>query len=542
MEASLFRYIWSQTRKEQIWILLVILASMPFNFAMLDLPKYIVNGPIQAKGFEKATSTQHYFQIRIPVPTAVKDNGFVEVLHGFDLDRIWSLVVLSALFLLLVIVNGLFKYYINFYKGRLGERMLGQLRYELVDRVLRFPHSEFRRVKGAEVATMIRDEVEPLGGFIGDAFVQPVFLGGQIIVSIVFILVQNLALGLIAVSLLLVQGVLIPRLRRKQLLLGRQRQLQSRSLAGRVGEIVDDIANIHTNDASDYQRADIASRLAKIFSIRFELYQRKFFVKFLNNLLAQITPFLFYMVGGFLAIMGRLDIGQLVAVISAYKDLPSPVKDLIDWDQQRLDVQVKYDQIIEQFSVDPAVELLPPPDYEGPVPHLEGEVALSGVTVFNSNGTRLLDGLSVRLDVDELVALDGGPTSGAETVIEVLARLVSRGCRAGHDRQPRPQGHSARRHRAVASPTCRPRATSRRAPSRKRCSTAFATPRCEPGEPAHGGIIKSRGNNLDVEADWIDYEAAGADGPGGHPRQGEERARRRRPGQRRGQFRPWRAA
>ena len=36
MEASLFRYIWNETRKEQIWILLIILASMPFNFLMLD--------------------------------------------------------------------------------------------------------------------------------------------------------------------------------------------------------------------------------------------------------------------------------------------------------------------------------------------------------------------------------------------------------------------------------------------------------------------------------------------------------------------------
>ena len=38
---------------------------------------------------------------------------------------------------------------------------------------------------------MIKDEVEPLGGFIGDAFVQPFFLGGQILTAIVFILVQN---------------------------------------------------------------------------------------------------------------------------------------------------------------------------------------------------------------------------------------------------------------------------------------------------------------------------------------------------------------
>ena len=323
MHTSLFRYIWTQTRKEQVWILFVILASMPFNYLMLDLPKYIVNGPIQARGFDKEGATQHYFQMKVPVPNFVSPTGDWEVLHGYDLDRLKSLIVLSGLFLLLVIINGLFKFYINTYKGRLGERMLQQLRYELIDRVLRFPPTEFRRVKPAEIATMIKDEVEPLGGFIGDAYVQPVFLGGQILTSVIFIVLQNTMLGLIALGLLMVQGIVIPRLRRKQLILGRQRQLTSRALAGRIGEIIDDIASIHTNDTSNYQRAELANRLTTIFGIRFALYQWKFFVKFLNNLLAQFTPFLFYMVGGFLAITGHLNIGQLVAVISAYKDLPS---------------------------------------------------------------------------------------------------------------------------------------------------------------------------------------------------------------------------
>ena len=511
METSLFKYVWNQTKWEQLWILLVIMVSMPFNFVMLDLPKYIVNGPIQAKGFEKASATQHYFQIRVPVPTMVKGNGFIELLHGFDLDRVWSLVVLSALFLTLVIVNGLFKYYINFYKGRLGERMLAQLRYELVDRVLRFPPSEFRRVKGAEIATMIRDEVEPLGGFIGDSFVQPVFLGGQILVSIVFILVQNFALGLIAVTLLLAQGVIIPRLRRKQLLLGRQRQTASRALAGRVGEIVDDIFSIHTNDASDYQRADIATRLVRIFSIRFELYQRKFFVKFLNNLLAQITPFLFYMVGGFLAIMGRLDIGQLVAVISAYKDLPSPVKDLIDWDQQRLDVQVKYDQIIEQFSVDPSVELLPPPDHEGPIPHVEGDIVFANVTVISPDGTRMLDNLSCRFGSSELVAFEGGTMSGNGTLLEVVARLVwadsGRVTVGDKDIRDLPLALTGRRLSFVPPDSFFPQSTIAEALYYGVRHTA------DPGRPrGRYDIIKSRGNTLDLEVDWVDYEAVGASG------------------------------
>ena len=125
-------------------------------------------------------------------------------------------------------------------------------------------------------------------------------------------------------------------------MLGRERQLTARELAGRVGEIVDGIGAIHVHDTSNYERADIAARLGRIFKIRYDLYQWKFLVKFLNNFLAQVTPFLFYAIGGYLALQGRLDVGQLVAVIAAYKDLPGPMKELIDWDQQRQDVQVKY--------------------------------------------------------------------------------------------------------------------------------------------------------------------------------------------------------
>ena len=510
MEANLFRYIWSETRRQQIWILLVILVSMPFGFLMLDLPKYIVNGPIQARGFEKAGDTQTYFQIKIPIPGAVKADGAVEVFHGFDLDRMHSLFLLSAAFLILVVINGLFKYYINFYKGRIGERMLAQLRYELVDRVLRFPPSEFRRIKGAEIATMIRDEVEPLGAFIGDALVQPVFLGGQIITAVLFILVQSLPLGLIALGLLLVQGVIIPRLRRKQLVLGRQRQLTSRLLAGRIGEIVDDIASIHTNDASDYQRAEISGRLIGIFKIRFSLYQWKFFVKFLNNLLAQVTPFLFYMVGGYFAINGHLNIGQLVAVISAYKDLPSPVKDLIDWDQQRLDVEVKYDQVIEQFSVDPSVDLLEPPDLDGEPPRLEGEISMVNVTVVNQSGTHLLDNCSLQMRIGDVVALEGGNISGAETIVEVLARLQAidsgRVMIADHELKDIPLAVTGRRISFVGADTFFPSGTIEDA-----MLYGVRHLQGEPKPPGRYDVIRSRGNSLDIDADWIDHRAAGAD-------------------------------
>lgn len=86
-------------------------------------------------------------------------------------------------------------------------------------------------------------------------------------------------------------------MRRRLIELGRQRQLSARQLAGRIGEMVDGIGTIHAYDTSNYERADAAHRLGEIFKIRYDLYQWKFIVKFINNFLAQLTPFFFLFAG-----------------------------------------------------------------------------------------------------------------------------------------------------------------------------------------------------------------------------------------------------
>jgi putative ABC transport system ATP-binding protein len=420
MEASLIRYVWKHTWLQQLWILLVVALSMVPYFLSFDLPKRIVNGPIQGDGFAHAADRQVFLRLSIDAPVI----GQVNISEGMALDRFQMLMALSLTFLALVVVNGLFKLYINTYKGRLGERMLRRIRYELVDRILRFPPRQFNRLKPAELATMVKDEVEPLGGFTGDAFVQPALLGGQAATTLVFIFVQNIWLGMITASIVAVQVGIIPRMRRKLLELGRQRQITARELAGRVSEIVQGIAAIHGNDTSNLERADIAWRLGRIFSIRYDLYWWKFLVKFINNFLAQVTPFLFYAVGGYFVLSGRLDIGQLVAVIAAYKDLPGPLKDLIDWDQARQDVQVKYAAVHEQFDVDrlldPAIQALA----ATPAPAVADALVVHDLTLSDDSGARLLQGVSVEIGPDETVAVVGPPGSGAEIFAEALGRLA----------------------------------------------------------------------------------------------------------------------
>lgn len=424
MEQSLFRYIWIHTKRDQLWILFIVLLSLPPYFLFFDLPKQIVNVPIIGAGFETEGATVRFLEISFSVPAWISSSGQLDLFSGFELDRLAYLTVLCIAFLALVSINGMFKFYINTYKGRLGERTLRRLRYQLIDHVMRFPTSFVRRMKASEVATMIKDEVEPLGVFIGEAYVDPVFLSGQAIVAMMFIMVQNVWLGMIAFAIVLFQAFLIPRMRHKLLELGKARQLKARALAGRVGEILEGVSEIHVNDTSNFERADISNRLGSIYFLRFDLYQRKFFIKFLNNFLSQITPFLFYFIGGYFAIKGTLDLGQLVAVIAAYKDLPNPIRDLINWDQSRLDVQIKYTAVISQFVSDD----VHPPEFQAAVTdstvRLSGEISASNVSLIDESGAKLIESASFKIPVNQSTAVIGDVNSGAEAISEVLARLI----------------------------------------------------------------------------------------------------------------------
>ncbi|SMO65957.1 ABC transporter ATP-binding protein [Paracoccus laeviglucosivorans] len=419
MEQSLTRFIWTHTRREQSWVVAVVLVSLIPYYLAFDLPKQIVNGPIQGQGFEADGATELFLHISPSLPWI----GEVTLFPGIPLQRMDMLMALSMTFLALVIVNGLFKFYINTYKGRMGERLLRRIRYQLIDRILRFPPQQFRRIKPAEAASMIKDEVEPLGGFTGDAFVQPVMLTGQALMAMIFICVQNLWLGAIAGGIAGIQVAIIPRMRRRLIELGRQRQLTARQLSGRIGELMEGISTIHAMDTTNYERADMSARLGRIFKIRYDLYQWKFMVKFLNNFLAQITPFIFYAFGGYLTIKGELDVGQLVAVINAYKDLPGPLKELIDWDQARQDVQVKYEQVAEQFRAPLLIdEKLHDVSLETGA--LGKPLTASGILVQDEGGEKLLDRVSISIEPGETVALIDDSGSGAETLAAVFGRAV----------------------------------------------------------------------------------------------------------------------
>ncbi len=399
MEPTLFSFVWRYSRTQQFLVLALTVLTFPVLYATLELPKIIINDAISA-----TTETV--------------------AVWGYQLARTEYLLVLCGAFLMTVIVWGLIKMRLNTMKGIMAERLLRRFRYQLISRVLRFPLPHFRRTSQGEMVSIVTSEAEPLGGIMGDAIAQPVFQGGQMLTILAFLFVQSFWLGLAAISLIPLQGWLIPKLQRQVNLLNKERVKEVRRFSERIGETVAGVEDIRVNGAGPYTLAQFTEGLGRLFDIRYRIYQKKYFMKFVNNLITQLTPFFFFLIGGTLVINGELTIGALVAALSAYKDLSAPWRELLAYYNQSQDMSLRYTTIIEQFAPRGMIDAALVEGRPETIPRLDGDITFENITVREPDGGTILDDLSFTIPKGKLLAIHAPDTYERRAIVQLLSRSI----------------------------------------------------------------------------------------------------------------------
>ncbi|MEM8653160.1 MAG: ABC transporter transmembrane domain-containing protein [Pseudomonadota bacterium] len=379
-------------------LLVVTLTLFPLLYLTLELPKQIINDAIGSG-----------------TPTVDA--------YGYQFDQITYLMILCGAFLVAVLCHGLLKMRINTMKGVLAERLLRRFRYTLIARILRFPQPYFERTSQGELVSMVTAESEPMGGLMGDAIAQPVLQAGQMLTILGFLFFQSVAFGFAAIALIPLQAWLIPKLQRQINLLNKKRVIQVRALAAEIGEGAAGASTLRVNGGWRYRMAMVGDRLGNLFAIRFEIYQKKFFMKFLNNFITQLTPFFFFSIGGYLVIRGDVTIGALVAALAAYKDLSSPWKELLAYYNQVADMSLRWETITERFAPPGMIDedLFYGPAPEG-TPRLNGEIALDQVTVSDGDGNAVLEDISLNVPAGTSLGITAPNDEDRRALAEVLTR------------------------------------------------------------------------------------------------------------------------
>ena len=381
-------------------LLAVTSLTFPLIYLALELPKRIINDAI--------SGTDNQFEI-----------------FSIGVSQVQFLLALCLLYILVILLNGLLKMRLNTMKGVLAERLLSRFRFQLLNRLHRYPRKYFQTTSQGELVSVVTSEAEPMGGLMGDILSQPVFQAGQMLTILVFLFAQNVWFGLASITMIPLQAWLIPYLQRKINLLNKSRIQEVRHLSGEIGESAAGISDIRTNGPITYRLSVFSSRLAKIFSIRNKIYQKKFFMKFINNLINQITPFFFYSVGGYLAIKGEITVGALVAALAAHKDLSSPWKELLTYYNQVQDITPTLGNYPARSLL--SRELATNGSFRGipqQIPKLDGDICLTNVTLNNENGDVILDDISLHIPKGSKVAIQSVDGISGTAFAHLLTREI----------------------------------------------------------------------------------------------------------------------
>ncbi|HEV7259654.1 MAG TPA: ABC transporter transmembrane domain-containing protein [Bosea sp. (in: a-proteobacteria)] len=363
-------------------LLVLTCASFPLLYVALTLPKLILNGAIEGR----ATPLDAYLP---------------------EMSQLSLLWLLSGLLLALIVANGAIKMRLNIYRGVLGERLIRRLRFVMIERTLGMAPDRSERISQGEAVAMITAESEPLTGVMGDAFAQPVFQIGQMLTILAFLFAQNIWLGVAGVSLIPLQAYLIPRMQREVNSLHRQRVGEMRSLSEAIGENVAGAASLRVHGGRRYRLAQFSDRLQRLFAVRVRIFRRKFLIKFVNNLLTQITPFLFYALGGYLVIHGQLSIGALVAAIAAARDIADPWRELLTYWNAAQEAASRYAHLLARFLSGPPARNTAPSKLDvEPLPRFNADILFANVSLVARDGTAILHQVDLTVPGGSLVAVE----------------------------------------------------------------------------------------------------------------------------------------
>lgn len=228
------------------------------------------------------------------------------------------------------------KWLVSFRSGVLGEDVIRLLRNRLYEDSNKQAVSGGNAIPKGTLSTTISAEAEELGKFTGGAFSDPVVQLGTLIAVVGFIASSQPRLGIVALAMITPQVIIV---------LATQRRV-NRLVAKRV-RILRGATNKIVNEDPDAISSTIEQEFDAIFETRRQMFLWKLSAKFVVSALNAAATVAVLLLGGWLVLDGRTDVGTVVAATLGLSRLQAPTSFLIAFYRQVSAARVKFELLRE---------------------------------------------------------------------------------------------------------------------------------------------------------------------------------------------------
>ncbi|MBI5591891.1 MAG: ABC transporter ATP-binding protein/permease [Deltaproteobacteria bacterium] len=340
--------------------------------------------------------------------------------EAIKLRKMDLLLIYCGIYLVSVLLASGLKYMITIIQTRISENVLANMRKDLFAHILSLPLNFYRKAQPGMVVSALVTELTSAGSFVGLAISAPVINIMTLLAFAGYLIYLNPILAIISLALYPIILIIIPILQRGANTANKQRVDSTRTISSLIGEAISGIHEIQGNGTFRMENRRFGKIVDQMLKIRIIWTLYKQGVKVTNNFFVSLGPFVIFILGGYLAMQGQLELGAMVAFLSAQEKLYDPWKELIEFYQVYMDAAVSYKRTMEYF--DTPTEFAIEPEDRQPF-QLAGSIDIKELSYVTDTGIQLLDNINLSMNPGETLALVGFSGSGKSTLALCIGQL-----------------------------------------------------------------------------------------------------------------------
>lgn len=350
-------------------------------------------------------------------------------------------IQLAALIAAVAVADAAVSLATRWFSSRIGEQVILDLRTAVFDHVQKMPIAFFTRTRtGALVSRLNNDVIGAQQAFSGT-------LSGVVsnVVALVLTLIVmlNTSWQVTILAMLLLPVFLIParRMGGKLAALRREAANHNASMGTQMTErfSAPGATLVKLFGRPEQESTEFAVRAARVRDIGVKMAMMQAVFVTALTLVSALALALVYGLGGYFALAGRLDTGDVVTLALLLTRLYAPLTSLANARVEIMSAVVSFERVFEILDLKPLIR-----EKENPVPVPEGPLgvefddvrfayptadkvslaSLEDVAVLDSRGgEEVLHGISFRVEPGQTVALVGTSGAGKSTIAQLLSRL-----------------------------------------------------------------------------------------------------------------------
>lgn len=341
--------------------------------------------------------------------------------HGITPGRTGVVVLVAVLYVVSVIIaTGAGAWRVS-WTGRLGERLLYELRLRVFAHLQRLSIDFYTDERAGRLMTRMTSDIDALQQLLQDGLINFAVQGLTVVIVTIILFALEPTLALITVL------VIVPALLAITLWYRAASDVAYARVRERIADVLADLSEtlqgVRIVTAFNRRRHNVVAHRAIVRGYRdanLVTSQQGALYGPAADLLGAAAQAVVLLVGGRMVLRGDLSIGTLAAFILYLTAFFAPIQQLVQLYTTYQSGQAAVTKLRELLATEPSVQQHPNAQ---PLPLIDGLVELDDVSFGYSPDTPVLRDVSVTIQPGETFALVGATGSGKSTIAKLVTRF-----------------------------------------------------------------------------------------------------------------------